>query len=175
MPNKINKNSDILARLLKENGNFPNHPEYPLLIYQHAFLLEGDDPASFIERHLKKNRWENLWRNGVLDHHHFHSNTHEVLAIYRGKALIIFGGPKGSEQAVKEGDVVILPAGTAHKLLQSENNFACIGGYPFGKLYDMHKGEENKPEQIKRNIKEVRMPAYDPVYGEDGPLFEYWK
>lgn len=171
---KINKPLDIIHYYLKENGNFPNNPHLPLLIYHQVFTLPDSDPA-LVEEQLNDNNWKNSWRNGILDYHHFHSNSHEVIAVYSGKALVMFGGPKGPEEVLKKGDVAILPAGTAHKAIQLDEDFACIGAYPAGRSYDMHSGDEQEFSEVKRNIQKVVIPVNDPVFGKEGPLFDYWK
>lgn len=173
--NKIKKPIDVIRYYLKENGNFPNNHRLPLLLYQQAFLLDGNDPVKFIENHLNENNWKNSWRNGIHDYHHFHSNSHEVLVVCGGKALVMFGGPKGPEEMLKTGDVAILPAGTAHKRIQADDDFLCVGAYPAGKSYDMHTGEDHELKEVKKNIEEVIIPVNDPVFGKEGLLFEYWE
>ncbi len=41
------------------------------------------------------NGWGGSWVNGVFDFHHFHSTSHEVLAVIAGSATIELGGPQG--------------------------------------------------------------------------------
>mgnify|MGYP006278526967 CR=1 FL=1 len=173
--NKIIKPFNIVKYRLEENDSFPNNPGLPLLIYQNALELKDDDPALFIENVLKDNNWKNAWRNGILDYHHFHSDSHEVLVVYRGKALVMFGGPKGPEEILKKGDVAVLPAGTAHKRLQSDADFACVGAYPGGRSYDMRTGADDEKEVVRKNISQVVLPVLDPIYGEEGPLKDYWQ
>ena len=173
--NSIKKPIDVKRYYLKENSNFPNNPVLPLLIYQQVFELQGDEPAAFVENLLNENNWKNSWRNGIHDYHHFHSNSHEVLAVYEGKALVMFGGPKGPEEVLKKGDVAILPAGTSHKKIQADDNFACIGAYPGGSSYNMHTGDEHELQEVKENIQQVVIPVNDPVFGREGLLFDFWK
>ena len=154
--NSIKEPFKIVKHLLNTNGNFPNNPELPLLIYQQAFVLNGDNLALFIENILSENNWKNSWRNGILDYHHFHSDSHEVLAVFQGKALVMFGGPKGPEEVLKKGDVAILPAGTAHKLIQADNDFKCVGAYPGGRSYDMQTGDDAEIDSHKYHIQSQR-------------------
>jgi len=69
---------------------------------------------------------------------------------------------------------MILPAGTAHKCLDSTADFKCIGAYPIDQMFDICYGE---PEERSKNIEtiaRVPLPAADPVYGQDGPLVFHW-
>lgn len=87
----------------------------------------------------------------------------------------MFGGPKGPEEVLKKGDVAILPAGTAHKRIQADNDFACVGAYPGGRSYDMQTENNAEISTLKNNISQVVLPVNDPVYGDKGPLKDFWK
>ena len=87
---------------------------------------------------------------------HFHSTTHEVLCIGNGKARLCFGGednPEKIECVVNKGDVIIVPAGVSHRLLDDlDGGFEMVGSYPKGKQWDMcygREGEEDKIEGIR--------------------------
>ena len=43
-----------------------------------------------------------------------------------------------------------------------------------GKTYDMNFGKEGERPRVDENIARVSLPPTDPVFGEDGPLTEYW-
>jgi len=169
------KSIQIIHELLEENGNIPNNRNCELIVYQKAIEFEGNEGPEMMEELFHRNDWKNSWRNGIFSYHHYHSNTHEVLGIYSGYAEVVLGGEKGIDLQIEKGDVVILPAGTAHKKLSSGDNFACVGAYPDGRSYDMNYGKSGEQDEAKQNIKEVPMPEADPVYGKNGKLFEYWK
>ena len=67
---------------------------------------------------------------------HYHSTTHEGLAIFRGNARLRFGvsnddnASDGVELNVKVGDVLVIPAGVAHCALTESGGFTMIGSYP---------------------------------------------
>lgn len=85
------------------------------------------------------------------------------------------GGEHGEQLTAERGDVLVLPAGTGHKLLKKEAGFSVIGAYPNGQNYDICYGKkEERPEKLD-NIKQVPIPDYDPIYGERGKLFAYWQ
>lgn len=102
---------------------------------------------------------------------HFHSTTHEVLVVVSGKARLCFGGeenPKRVEAELKKGDVMIIPAGVAHRLLKDiDGDFSMVGSYPIGKSWDMCYGRKGEEERVKG----IKSPWFsrDPVYGDQGP------
>ena len=68
---------------------------------------------------------------------HYHSTSHEVLSIASGSALCCFGGednPERYEAVLERGDVVVVPAGVGHRLLEErERPFTMVGSYPVGR------------------------------------------
>jgi uncharacterized protein YjlB len=135
-------------------------------------LNEGD--AATIEKIFQQNQWGNSWRNGIYNYHHYHSTAHEVLGIYSGYAKVQMGGPVGLKLDIKAGDIIIIPAGVAHKNLGSSPNFACVGAYPPGQHFDMNYGESGERPKVDENIKAVGLPNTDPVYGGHGILTKEW-
>lgn len=155
---------------LKSAGDIPNNPELPVLLYKGVWK---EDPLES-EVKFNRNKWLNSWVNGVFNYHHYHSNTHEVLAVMSGKALLLLGGEEGEKAEVTAGDVLLLPAGTGHKRLDASNDFQVAGAYPNGMSADLKKSLDNDLQREIEKIRKVPMPETDPVYGESGPLFEFW-
>jgi uncharacterized protein YjlB len=174
MPEIINPDPEIIQHLLYEDEYFPNNPSLPLLIYKKVFNLPPEDGADLIEKTFHKNKWSNSWRDGIYDYHHYHSNTHEVLGVYSGHCIVQFGGENGVTEELRTGDVVIIPAGVAHKKIADED-FKCVGAYPLGKDYNMNYGAPGEKEKTKVEISEVPLPETDPVFGSTGPLKRYWE
>ncbi|MFC2031395.1 cupin domain-containing protein [Chloroflexota bacterium] len=170
----IIRTGQVISHTIKDDGVFPNNGILPLLVYQGALSLPGRDPAAAIEDLFEANQWGNSWRNGVYGFHHYHSTAHEVLAIYSGKARVQLGGENGVVVSAERGDVIIIPAGMAHKNLGSSSDFACVGAYPFGQRPDMNYGKERERPQVDQNIASVPLPRGDPVYGMNGPLGDQW-
>jgi len=161
--------------MLDDDGRFPNNEHLPVIIYEHSFQISNEDEgADQIERIIQDNGWHHPWRNGIYDYHHFHSTAHEVLICYAGSARVQLGGPEGSEVSFKQGDVMVLPAGTAHKCLEGTADFKCIGAYPVDQMFDMCYGELEERSKNIENILKVPLPAADPIYGQDGPLMFHW-
>ena len=166
----------VTSKLLEADGYFPNNSHLPLLIYKGAFELLHDDPASQIEEVFESNVWGGIWRNGIYTYHHYHSNAHEVLGCYAGSARVQFGGPSGFVTNFEAGDIVIIPAGVAHKSISSSVSFRIIGAYPRGQYnYDMRRGLPGERPRVDEHIAGVPLPDSDPVYGAAGPLVREWK
>lgn len=157
--------------LLAESGGVPNNPRLPVLFYRAAFEDAGDVAAA-MERRFAGNGWSGLWRDGVFDYQHFHTEAHEVLGFARGHARLVIGGPHGRVIEVCAGDVVLLPAGTGHCRLSASADFLVIGGYPQGQRADMRRPVATDRDRLA--IAAVPLPKGDPVAGAGGPLAEIW-
>jgi uncharacterized protein YjlB len=150
----------------------------PLLIYHSAFPFSVS--ASAIEKHLKDiDVVAPQWRCTMYSTTHFHTTTHEVLVVSQGKAKLCFGGEENEhrvEQEVEKGDVMVVPAGVGHRLLEdlSEGSgFEMVGSYPKGKEWDMCYGKNGEEEKVER-IKNVEWFNKDPVYGDQGPVMDVY-
>ncbi len=162
-------------QVMEDDGTFPNNAKLPVIIYKGAFLLRPDESEAVVIAHFERQNWRNAWTNGVFDYHHYHSNTHEVMGVISGTADLILGGESGVCVEVKRGDVIILPAGVAHKCLKSSDDFSVVGAYPEGENYDMNYGIQGERPKADANIAAVSIPETDPVYGNEGPLCSKWK
>lgn len=164
----------IIKQIINKQEFFPNNEKYPLLIYKAVFNINQLDAKAIINL-LAQNKWGNAWKNGIYDYHHYHSNTHEILVVIAGTCRVIYGGPKGMVFVVNEGDVMIHPAGVSHKREESSENFACVGAYPNSINYDMNYGYPDEYQKATKNIQHVQLPMMDPIFGENGPIFQYWQ
>lgn len=160
---------------IKENRPFPNNT-LPVLYYPHAFkeIIVKPNAAELIQEHFKTNGYTNSWVNGIYSYHHFHANTHEVLACFKGSAQVQLGGPNADTHLFTEGNVLLLPAGVAHKLIDATPDFQIVGAYPDGNSPDMEKGESEKYEELLRAIAQVPLPECDPVSGKSLGVQGYW-
>lgn len=157
-----------------DDGVIPNHSSFPMLVYSQVVRAAGDDPAAVAERCFAANGWGGTWRNGIFGFPHYHSHAHEVLAICRGSAQVLFGGKMGILLTVQAGDVVVLPAGTGHQRLSPSGDLLVVGAYPPGQIVDLCRGEVGERPQVIKNIQRVPLPPTDPVYGKQGPLLQHW-
>jgi uncharacterized protein YjlB len=170
----VAKKPDVVAVELKDDGVFPNG-RLPLLLYRGAVSISGDDPARVFEDMFEENGWSESWRNGIYSYHHYHSTAHEVLGIYRGSAKVQLGGDQGVIHEIRAGDVIVIPAGVAHKNLGSSPDFGVVGAYPKRQDWDMNYGKPEERRRADKNLARVALPKMDPVFGESGPLLEKWK
>lgn len=168
-------NVKVISHLLRPDGDIPNHPRWPLLVYPKAVELSAPDPAVVFEELFAHNRWTGSWRNGIYGFHHYHSNAHEVLGIYSGEATVQFGGEGGVTVTARPGDVIVLPAGTGHKKLRSSGRLGVVGAYPAGHHPDVHTAERAGAKDAAQVVAAVPLPECDPVYGPRGPLFDHWR
>jgi uncharacterized protein YjlB len=142
----------------------PNHPRFPVLVYRGTGLR---DPMTARER-FAAHGWGGAWTDGVFPYHHFHSTSHEVLAVVAGSATLELGGPQGEAFDVAAGDVVVLPAGTGHRRAAAGAGFTVVGAYPAGQeRYDLLRGDDPaEAEAARERIAALGAPPADPVGGE---------
>ena len=170
----LKANGKTIQRLIKDDGTFPNNGRLPLLAYQGVLKLPAGDPARGVEELFHANDWGGSWRNGIFGYHHYHSTAHEALGVYGGNARVQLGGPQGPKFEVRQGDVIVIPAGVAHKNLGSSFDFRVVGAYPAGQRPDMNTGKAGDRPKADRNIDRVALPKLDPVFGNTGPLIRFW-
>src|SRR4051794_30635356 len=160
-----------------DDGTVPNNT-LPLVVYRGA-LPDCGDRAAFCEAMFARNNWPDSWRNGIYPYHHYHSTAHEVLGIARGNARVRFGGENGRSIELHAGDVVVIPAGVAHKREAASGDLLVIGSYPRGQSPDMCRAEpaqhdHDKHDRTAAAIDSVKLPESDPVTGDTAPLLECW-
>lgn len=167
----------VSKHLVPSHGLLPNSSilHKPLLIYHSVF---ANPSASAIESHLASvGVVVPQWRYSMYSTSHFHSNTHEVLCVCSGRARLCFGGeenPGRVEPVVEAGDVIVLPAGMAHRLLDDTSvgsRFEMVGSYPNGCDWDMCYGREGEERQVE-GIGSVPWFDRDPIYGDQGPVLD---
>lgn len=151
-----------------DDGTFPNS-RLPVLLWRNA--VPGGVDA--VERAFRDHGWEGTWRNGIFDYHHYHATAHEVLGIGRGSVTVRLGGPDGESVELAAGDIVLLPAGTAHRNLGQSADLVVVGAYPPGQRPDMLRGQPGERPDADRQIARVAPPESNPVTGDPGPPAEW--
>lgn len=152
----------------------PNNPRFATLVYRQ--ISADPEPASpeLIENRLTQRGWKPAWRYGIYDFPHFHSTTHEVVAIYRGRATVRLGHTAGGDFEVAAGDVILIPAGVGHECLKASADFHAVGAYPFGFSPDMITEAPADPGTVNRRIARIARPDCDPIGGRNAPMLERW-
>lgn len=159
--------------VIDDDGTFPNS-HLPLVLYRQAIALAPHDPAASIAERFHDEGWEGVWRNGIYTFHHYHSTAHEALGIARGTVTVQLGGPRGRTLDLAAGDLVVLPAGTAHRNLGQSDDLLVVGAYPASQRPDLLRGEPGERPDADAIIAGVPRPISDPVLGAHGPLVTLW-
>jgi uncharacterized protein YjlB len=76
---------------------------------------------------------------------------------------------------LRAGDVVVIPAGVAHKNEGASSDLIVVGAYPRGQSPDMRSPGATDHASALPRIATVPLPAGDPVHGSSGPLVERWR
>ena len=155
-----------------DDGIIPNS-HLPVIIYQR--VTSDVVNADWFEKKFSQNNWTNNWRDIILTYDHFHSNTHEVLAVAFGNVTLQIGGSKGQTIELFPGNVLIIPAGVGHCAISTETNYQMVGGYPNGSSWDLLTGTTDERKQALENIANVPTPTTDPIFGSTGILLDLWK
>jgi len=164
--------ADIITYYFENDGDIPNNI-LPVVIYKNALQHVENKDFEFI---FCQNGWSNNWHDIILTEDHFHSNTHEVLGLKSGQSRLKLGGKNGEIVSVETGDVIVLPAGVGHYSVDNSLEYQFVGGYPNGADWNLKfslKKEDGL--SVLAEIATIPLPEKDPVFGADGPLFEYWK
>jgi uncharacterized protein YjlB len=167
------KTTPILIQL-KDNGTFPNS-KFPALLYKGVLDIPFVFPATRIAAIFERNNWGNSWDAGIFTYHHYHSTVHEVLGVYKGSTKVLLGGDDGEEVFIEKGDILVIPAGVAHKNLGNENAVGCVGAYPYSQPYDMNYGNPDERPTTDDNLARVPIPDTDPLQGDEAGLPDIWK
>lgn len=159
---------------IKDDGIFPGSI-FPVLFYRGVLKLPFLFASASIRGIFGKHDWDNTWRAGIFTYRHYHSNTHEALGIARGETVLELGAEQDVCLTLRKGDVVVIPAGVAHRNLGKENDVVCVGGYPGGMQYNMKYGKAGERPEADDEIAKIPLPEYDPIFGKNGPLVRIWR
>lgn len=144
---------------------FPSN-EIVLRLYRAVFNKAQTGLSSKFSKLFSDNGWSVPWVNGVFAFHHFHAEAHEVLGCAAGWVVVQMGGPNGPEVRLEAGDAVLIPAGVAHKNIDSSADYRILGSYPHGQEPDLRRGNLNEWNEVLDKIAYVKLWEKDPVTGE---------
>lgn len=133
----------------KDDGITPNS-DLPVVVYKN--VTQGNHLADYFEATFRANGWANNWRDIIDTRDHYHSTTHEVLAIAEGEVKVQLGGALGKIFELTAGDVIIIPAGVGHFSIENTKKYMVVGGYPDGQAWDMIYNEPDQYEMAKQRI-----------------------
>ncbi len=166
----VARKAEVEKLQFSPNGWMPNNDRLPVLLYRRAF--DGTGMVDRMEALLAKNLWPAQWRNGVYTFHHYHSTAHEVLGFAGGSAQLMLGGENGRVVTIEAGDVLVLPVGTGHFLMQAGPGFLVVGAYPVDQHWDICRSAPDAAG-IER-MRQLPFPASDPHTGQGGELVRSW-
>ncbi|KAJ5833822.1 hypothetical protein N7474_002133 [Penicillium riverlandense] len=167
-------NIKVTTRQIPKWHRIPNTSiqSHPFMIYHGAFDATSSELSACLE---EVGEVVPQWVYTMYSQTHFHSTSHEVLGVVSGRARLCFGGeenPDRFEPTVQRGDLIIVPAGVGHRLLEDLDRnaepFTMVGAYPRGKHWDMCYGQAGEEAKVK-DIQNVDWFKRDPLYGDDGP------
>lgn len=164
------ENIEVETHCFADDGLVPNSP-LPVVLYRAA--LRGETSRAIAAR-FAAHRWPGAWTNGIYGHHHYHASAHEVLAIAAGWARVRLGGESGQTVGLRAGDVVVIPAGVAHKREAASPDLLVIGAYPAGQHPDMRATRADR-QGASETVAAVPLPDADPVTGCAAPLLDCWQ
>lgn len=151
-------------------GMLPNS-RLPLLVHRGA--VPGG--AEAVLARFRGNGWLNNWRYpGIYTYPHFHSTTHECLGVASGWMEVEVFGQGGTRLRVEAGDVIVMPAGVSHAMVDRSDDVEMVGGYPDGRDWDNIREDRLTEETRRAAAKRIMMlaiPARDPVTG--APITEW--
>jgi uncharacterized protein YjlB len=156
-----------------DDGLVPNS-SLPLIVRRQPLSL-GADPAAAFKAVFARNGWTGAWQDGIFDYHHYHSTAHEVLGVVSGSASVRFGGHKGDLVGLTAGDVVVIPAGVGHALIDATGTLSVVGAYADGRDVDLIGDDPVLIAAARERIRDVPLPGADPIDGPDGPLVKLWR
>lgn len=149
----------------KPRGMLPNS-RFPLLVHRGG--VAGGGEQAVLER-LRANGWYNNWRwPGIYEYPHFHSTTHECLAVATGWMELEVFGRGGTRIRAEAGDFIVVPAGVSHMMTANSDDVLTVGGYPDGREWDNMQEDHISLVEFREAAKRIMMlpiPLRDPVTG----------
>ena len=113
---------------------------------------------------LAAHGWGGSWVNGVFDFHHFHSTSHEVLAVISGQRDARARRSAGQRLRGRGRRRHRAARGYGHRRARADGDFRVVGAYPAGQEnYDLLREAD---DAARERIAALGPPPEDPVGGE---------
>ncbi|OJI97479.1 hypothetical protein ASPVEDRAFT_49477 [Aspergillus versicolor CBS 583.65] len=175
---------------LPSTAHVPNSP-MPVLVYRNVLPMPRtmEVTQEFIESH----GWS---RQGIvwpaIYTRHFHPNVHECYAILSGHSEVLMGVGKldnanghkpedhDSEEiglflTLREGDVIVHPAGTGHAKISDERDYRYLSFFPSGSPRWVSCNGDTELDRDDPLAETMAVPTPpDPVLGNYGHLNALW-
>lgn len=146
--------------VIRQIHGFPGN-SLPALLWRAALPANATAMLARFAAH----GWTGGWRNGIYDFDHFHSTAHEVLGCAAGWVDVSLGAGAGPVVRFAAGDVLMLPAGTAHRNVAAAPDLLVVGAYDRGRDWDLRRGDVAELPAVRATIAALAPPARDPVDG----------
>lgn len=172
---------EVKKYYLAPTALIPNSPN-PLLHYPGFLADKAECNTAKAHNLFSSNGWQTqwIWRYGPTQTSHYHSKTHECMAVLSGSAIIRFGVADtssdleasthgsakedgGVELHAEAGDVFVIPAGVSHK------TFDTIPAAEL-KLLTPGDGHRINAEDVIQALKDVEISGFTMIgaYPQDG-------
>ncbi|MFD2183631.1 cupin domain-containing protein [Rhodoplanes azumiensis] len=159
-----------------DDGLVPNNPVLSCMVVRQGIDLTGSaHHADRIMATFERNGWVGLWRNEMYPYPHYHAGVHEAMAIAAGRIRVRLGGRSGVEVDLVAGDVLVLPAGTAHQRVMGSSDLMMIGAYPTNGQYDLWRPNMMDCLAARTIVRAVPLPKTDPLDREHPPVLGRWQ
>lgn len=156
---------DIKRIKITPDKPFPGN-EIELQLYRAVFNNDQTELDAKFRKLFSNYGWSIPWINGVYGFHHFHAEAHEVLGCAAGWVVVQIGGPNGPKFKLTAGDAMLIPAGVAHKNIDSSADYSILGSYPHGQEPDLRRGNPDEWNEVLNKISLVRLWDRDPITGK---------
>lgn len=138
----------------------------PLLVYRRVLIpRDGVVTREAAAVAAESSGWELQWvlQQGAAGRPHYHSTTHEVVFVLRGRTRVRYGVEGDVEAELEVGDAVFHPAGCFHAGAGDTGRVQTAGAYPVdGEPWDW---QNNRPTpDVLARMNELPAPPH-PVIG----------
>ena len=138
----------------------PNHPGFPVLVYRGTGMR---DPMTARSR-FAEHGWGGSWVDGVFDYHHFHSTSHEVLAVVAGGRRSSSAARRARRSRSRRATSSSSPPAPGTGGRGATARSRVVGAYPAGQEdYDLLRGDD--PAEVadaRERIAALGAPPEDP-------------
>lgn len=123
-----------------------------------------------IKARFRENSWSNNWRcTGICKYAHSRSTSHECLGCSQRWMELSLSVEGWTRLKLGVGDVIVVPAGVSHEMVDCSEDILMVRGYPDGRDWDNIQEKFLTEGLFRQAVKRIMMlpvPPWDPVTGE---------